>query len=157
MLLQIVRPYLFQDDASGEWRLHFEKQLGEDGDFAHAPYFFHEDCWLETSESLRDEVEGNPPTRLEGSTIACRCNFCGSDVAEGDYLGIVHYGDFRLSNRQPNLQDALEHTMEGGPQYLCTECLFELNVSVLEGLWDEDAGIMNEDEEEDDGEKRAWA
>lgn len=145
MLLQVVTPHIFQDESSGEWKLHFEKQVREDGDFEQAPYFFHEGCWLEASESLKEEVENNPPTRLEGESIACHCSFCGSDVADGDTLGIVHYGDFILSNRQPNRQDALEHTMEGGPQYLCTECLFELNTSVLEGLWsDSNDGEENE-------------
>jgi hypothetical protein len=148
VLLQVVRPYRYQDSNQG-WQLHFQNQLTEYGEFIHYPYFFHRGCWEEVLDSIEEAVCGEVPTPPDNYT-ACLCDTCKSSISDGELIGIAHSGVFLLSNRQPNLIDALEHSMSSQPIYLCTQCLCELNLNILEGLWPEDEDIMGPGPEDDE-------
>lgn len=145
-LIQIVRPFKFFDEVGQQWALHFQQQLGKDGDFDSAPYFFHGSCWEENAEELRELVQDCRPVGC--ANPACECEFCGSHIAEGALMAVVHYGEFKLSERQPNGRDALDVTLEPmSPTYVCLSCLNEFNINVIEGLWPEDGTVATEEEE----------
>jgi hypothetical protein len=157
-LIQVVRPYRIFDQTSQQWVLHFEKILDEDGDFTHAPYFFHKKCWEETERSLLEYMEDLDPIKVDKNkhNVACICSCCSSEVAEGEELGVIHDGQFELSAYQPNLSDVLDVAFHSYPDYLCTTCLNELNVSLIE-LWDEESGIKEDAiERERERRKQPW-
>ena len=146
-LLQVVRPYVVVSATTHEAQIQFEAQTKENGDYTDYPYFFHGDCWSEMNDELIELIGTVQPDH--SPEAICRCNYCHAGVIEGDLLGIVHYGAFKLSLQQPNGHDALEHTMERGPTYICSACLCELNLNVVEGLWGEESQVM-------DAEGEAW-
>ena len=144
-LIQIVRPYRFLNDETRQWEIHFEKQLDESGDFENPPYFFHQDCWAENSEelleSMYESVGGEEHVEhVEGEI--CRCSFCSGYICEGDLMGVVHLGEFVLSERQPNGDDAIDTPLDPkDPTYLCLCCLNELNLNIIPDLWSSDSEV----------------
>lgn len=152
-LIQIVRPYRQYVEEAQQWVIHFAKELDEETkDFDSFPYFFHENCFAETYEELKEMMEDTPPYTI-GDHI-CTCNVCGSHIAEGDLMGVAHSGTFQLSERQPDGNDAVEYHFDPvNPVYICLNCINELNINVIEGLWDEDGTIATAVRE---GEKQ-WA
>lgn len=152
LLLQIVRPYRFFDESSQSWQLNFQKQVTDEGDFIHYPYFFHRGCWEEVLDSMEEAIAEEAPTPPDAYT-ACICDTCRSSISDGELIGIAHSGVFLLSNRQPSMLDTLDHSMSSQPLYLCTQCLCELNVNVLQGLWSEDEDIIGPGPDEDDDDK----
>lgn len=140
-LIQIVRPYRYYNDQTHQWELHFEKQIDEEsGEFENYPYFFHQDCWTENADELAESAAGVTPT-LEGDP-ACTCNFCKSHICEGELMGVVHLGEFVLSERQPNGHDAIETPLDPvNPTYLCVNCLNEFNINIVPELWDVEGSV----------------
>lgn len=140
VLFQIVRPHRQLVEETQQWVIHFAKELADDGDFDSYPYFFHVDCWAETYELLKELVEGTEPYVI-GDHI-CLCEFCNSHIAEGDLMGVAHEGQFKLSERQPNGHDAIDIILNPeNPIYACLSCINELNINVIEGLWEEDGTV----------------
>lgn len=140
-LIQIVRARRFFNQETQRWELHFEKQIDDEtGDFENPPYFFHPDCWSENSEELREAAQAIEPSVEEDP--ACICSFCGSHIPEEELMGVVHQGEFVLSERQPDGHDAIDTPLDPmNPEYLCLYCLNEFNLNVVEGLWNEESEI----------------
>lgn len=142
-LLQVVRPYRrlnMADDGSQQWVLEFQQVLDEEGDYDNAPYFFHADCWSEAHDALKELLEGSNPSAAENAV--CACEYCHSQISEGEIMGVAHYGEFILSDQQPNGVDALDIRIDHmHPTHLCVNCLNELNINVVEGLWANDSTV----------------
>lgn len=144
-MLQIVVPYTAHPPGAREWTVLFEELKEEDGDFTYPPYFFHTACWVEHQEELaemlqesRDEYESSP-------TALCSCSFCRAPIEEGEIMGTAHCGDFVLADQQPDGMDTLSVRLDGDPQVLCLQCLFIFNSQVIEGLYEEDSFVCDDE------------
>lgn len=141
-LVELVRPFI-QETLLTPPTVTLVPLLTEDGTYLYFPYFFHEKCWEETLDSLREMYEDNPPQLIEGVRPVAECLGCSSHILSGEVTLILYYGLFGLSDRAPSGEWALEYVTKAPPQYICTVCVNDVNTQILPGLWGEDEYITN--------------
>jgi hypothetical protein len=103
-------------------------------DFLFSPYFFCFNCWENSYEDLKDELEDQPPNEDPHSIAECTC--CGSSIRAGEYTGLFMVGEFHLSRRSPNGVSGGTFQPNAAPEALCFYCLYILNDNFIE-MWDE--------------------
>lgn len=126
--------------------------LGEDGDCAYEPTFFHVGCWEEVVEGLREAVADTPS--VEDEEAALLCTFCESGVREWEHFGRAYIGELRRSPRCPDGQKAYRFVRidSSAGSLICLPCMQRVHDEVLE-IWDE---VSQEGECSDCIHDRCW-
>ena len=147
VLIQVVYP----SSRTGQVELH--PVLSETGGYLYEPYLFHQNCWFNVIDQLREERRDIPPIPdLQGLSI-CKCFDCKSDVREGEVSGVAIWGDLRRSPRSPNGMNAIYFQATKAPHLMCISCMLCINDGVIE-LWEN--GISQNDECSDGTHGRCW-
>lgn len=147
-LLYVGRPHVQNGHIS------FIPEMTQEGEYEHWPYYFHQKCWEEVIESLNELNEDVPPALVEG-TIAATCRGCSSHIIPGELCGVVYFGQLTLSDRAPSGEYALEMAITSS-QYVCSVCMNDINLSILEGLWGTNEYIRQGNECPDGVQSRCW-
>lgn len=128
VLLQIVQPQVVRGGR------YFRPVMGEMGDFAFDPYFFHFTCWENFYEDITEASEDSPP-RIDAAS-PFHCHACHSGIREGERAGSFTLGEFYISQRTPNGERSARFHPNGEPELLCLYCLLLGNENSLE-MWEE--------------------
>ena len=87
------------------------KLLGEflnaEGEYAYAPYFFHDHCWADTEELLCEQLEeadAQESKAIPDAQAEAVCSVCNSNIMAGEPVGTVMMGTLTRSPREPNGQ-----------------------------------------------------
>lgn len=120
-IFKIVRPII--DRSLGQVHFYETDSTGALLEEA-AVHCFH--CWEETNEEATIACEDVPPvTHPDG---LCTCDNCGSDINEGETMGIATYGEVHWSARCPNGEP--EHAFEsiGDDKHICIVCIRNMDL-----------------------------
>ena len=63
------------------------------------------------------------------------CDICESDICQGEAMGLVQFGEIRLSDRQPSNQLSTAFVGLADAQHLCIACLTHLEDDQREPIW----------------------
>lgn len=108
--------------------------MTDTGQYAYWPYFFHQECWEKAAAELAELSDGTP-SHIVGGTVVGECCCCGSHILPGELSGVTYDGQLVLSERAPNGMFALEFIKHTDHEFVCSVCMNELNLNILEGLW----------------------
>jgi len=125
----------------------------EVGDYAFDPYFFCLNCWEEEMENLLCTArELEPP--VEDARGIVECAGCTSDILPWETSGVIHLGDFRRPERDPDGDSKPTFVpYDMVPKPFCVSCLAVTNGDILE-MWE--GGITHMGACEDGVHARCW-
>ncbi len=142
-------------------RLHQNEQgvflydeVDEHGDYMYVPYFVCEECWLGDQEGLMNTIQGE--SAVKSDRHLRQCDACMSSINSGELVGLLEYGCIVEDPREPvggDDQPVVNFAAQGEPMYLCTRCLYVLNVEVR-AYWEKD--IRHGNECPDGLDERCW-
>lgn len=124
VIFKVVRPYL--DPAT---RQVFFQDCDRRGVLLEEAAVHCFTCWEETNEEADLACEDVPPvTHPDG---LCTCDNCGSDINEGETMGIATYGEIHWASRCPdgNPTPAFEPLADG--KHMCIACLTNLDLEYI--------------------------
>ena len=127
-LLKVVHPFLI-DGA-----LQYFDVVDERGNYKYPPCFFDFSCWEEEEEEICIIQEDVPPIGDHSGIILC--DICESDICQGEAMGLVQFGEIRLSERSPNCATTSSFVGMADPQHLCIACLVHLEENQSDPLWE---------------------
>jgi hypothetical protein len=129
-LLRIVHPFVL-DGA-----LTYYDILDEKGRYKYPPVFFDFSCWEEEEEEIHTIQEDVPPLGSEDGIILC--DICESDICQGEAMGVVQFGEIRLSERSPNNCLSASFVGMADSQHICIACIAHLEDNQRERIWEEE-------------------
>jgi hypothetical protein len=126
-LLQIVRPQLL-DGRTLYWQVTDEEE--PDGPFKFEPYYFCFACWEKLYESVRSDMQDEPPVEDEASQFECVCCSSGirgtqlilGQVVPGELAGTFTLGEFHVSSRAPDGVRGPNFMQLSSSNMLCLYC-----------------------------------
>jgi len=127
-LLRVVHPFIVDN------QLQYFDIIDDNGQYKHPPAFFDFGCWEEEEEEIHVVQEDVPPIPDPDGIILC--DVCGSDICQGEAMGLVQFGEIRLSERSPNNMLTSSFMGMSDPQHLCIACLVHLEDNQREPLWE---------------------
>ena len=129
MLLQIVLPSITE-----QHQVTFTPFTRPDGTFAYEPYFFHDGCWVNMTESLSELLEEYDCVPDQDPYSYGTCSACGHGLRMGEPLALIQMGEFHNSERQPEGHAHKFKPYPGSSECLCLSCIRAINDEVLE-MW----------------------
>lgn len=129
-LLRIVHPFIVEKE------LIYYDIVKDDGNYKYPPVFFDFDCWEDEEEEVRTIQEDVPPVPHDSGVILC--DFCESDICQGEAMGLSQFGEIRLSERSPNNLLSASFVGMGDPQHICIACISHLEENQQRPLWAEE-------------------
>lgn len=130
--------------------------INQQGTYEHHPYFFHWKCWEEVVEALNEMNDGTDPDHVIGATVLGECVGCGAHILPGELMGAVYDGKLTLADRAPSGQWALDFIASSSVVHVCSVCLNDINLSIVEGLWGSERYLRQGDECVDGVSSRCW-
>jgi hypothetical protein len=126
-LVRIVHPFIIEE------KLEYFDIVDSQGQYKYAPVFFDFECWEEESEEVQTIQEDTPPIEaLEGIIL---CDICESDICQGEAMGLVQFGEIRLTGRQPNNSISSSFVGMADPTHLCIACITHLEDNQHVPFW----------------------
>ena len=148
VMLSVVRPTL----TAGTLNL-VPLTTEDEGDFLYQPLFFHSTNWDRAEEGLQPYLESVTALPCEQPLLTCA--ICSSGIAAEETSGLLTFGMFERSRRNPN-GDGFGRRFEADNKdhaVVCIACLRLLNDEV-HTLWED--GVCHEDECADGTQTRCW-
>lgn len=127
-LVRIVHPFLI------EGKLEYYDIIDNDGRYKYPPVFFDFECWEDEEENIQTIQEDVPPVADPSGFILC--DICESDICQGEAMGLVQFGEIRLSERSPNNQLSSSFMGMSNPQHICIACIAHLEDNQQDRIWD---------------------
>ncbi len=126
-LVRIVHPFIL------DGKLEYLDIINDRGEYKYPPVFFDFDCWEEEESEVQDiQSDVQPIVAHEGIIL---CDICESDICQGEAMGLVQFGEIRLTDRQPNNQLSASFVGLAEHQHLCIACITHLEDSQREPVW----------------------
>ncbi len=125
--MRIVHPFVL------EGKLEYLDIIDDNGRYKYPPVFFDFECWEEEEEEIQTVQEDVPPMVAHEGIILC--DICESDVCQGEAMGLVEFGEIRLTGRQPNNSLSASFVVMAKPQHLCIACITHLEDNQREPFW----------------------
>jgi hypothetical protein len=123
-IFKLVRPYM--DRATGQVVFQDCDRHGELLEEAAVHCFT---CWEETNEEAEVACRDVPPvTHPDG---LCTCDNCGSDILEGETMGVATYGEIHWSDRQPDGVSTPAFEPLADSKHICIVCLNNLDLEYI--------------------------
>ena len=129
-LLRVVHPFIVNN------QLQYYDIIENNGQYKYPPIFFDFGCWEEEEEEVHGIQEDVPPVPDPSGVILC--DICESDICQGEAMGLVQFGEIRLSERSPNNTMTSSFVGMSDPKHICIACLVYLEDNQSEPLWTDD-------------------
>lgn len=126
-LVRIVHPFIIEGE------LVYYDIIDERGEYKYPPIFFEFECWESEEEEVQCIQEDVPPIVAPDGIILC--DICRSDICQGEAMGLVQFGEIRLSDRSPNNCHSAHFEGMAEPQHLCIACITHLEDNQRDPLW----------------------
>lgn len=107
--------------------------IDERNTYKYPPIFFCFECWESELEDVRTVQEDVPPMVAHDGVI--RCDVCNSDVCSGESVGLIQFGEIRLTGRRPNNTLSASFQVLAEPEHFCIACLTHLEDNQREPFW----------------------
>jgi len=120
-LFQLVEPWLSKEDGEVKYLI-----LRDDNDEPLVePVFFDFSCYEELEETIREQLEDEPPNVETHSVL--ECDYCGDSIRMGERCIAVDIGEVAFSPRTPTLKGVCSPTTtflaaEGDLWVACLTC-----------------------------------
>lgn len=114
-------------------------------------------CWEEVNEEAQVACDDVPPVTHPNGL--CICDNCGSDINEGETMGLATYGEVHWSSKMPNGIPQHEFEEIGDSKHICIVCIHNMDLEYVRPDYAANLRVRDEEPNEacSDGlSKRCW-